>query len=425
MKVKATIALGVLLLLATAFLLITPHDQPATSYDVYQHAAACKAELGIQKPLPTLSCLDGTPVPIYVDNEEIQQDNWEQLSEDKRCDNPHWLGGDMGCWTYSHMQVLQLDQDNVMVLNCRQKGNQLQKNWFRKTLTNLGMNQEQRKARYLKAQGPAKTEMYYLYNTFNDIGIILRNTRSGKSCYFTQYGEAVVGFLPPLDAPLPSKEQFLASFNKEQARPPKDFPQALWYRDANQAFKSPAFTATSGCVACHNAHGFKYSPYINSTQGLPEVTAMAKLPFLAVGQPFIDYFNAAKILQVNTDNIDGEPQLCTRCHSMTTSGTCGYIFDSATDHPGVVLGSWLTLSSRHNSWMPPIKVDPALMKKHVAAMQCCCANPQSQGCQTRKFGPTVADLPAGFYEGKGWMAGQEPGLCEGVIHSAQWNAEQL
>ncbi|GAB4258276.1 MAG: hypothetical protein Kow0065_07930 [Methylomicrobium sp.] len=422
---KAALALIVVFVGLLLFLFKPAPDSPAQAHDVYQYVAECKSELGIKDELPLLSCLDGKQVPIYVDRKEIKEDNWDKLlSEKKRCDNPHWLGGDMGCWTYSHLQVRRLDEDNILVLNCRQKGNQLDKNWFRQTKTNLGMNQQQRKEHYEKAAGAEKKELYYLYNTFNDIGIILRNTKTGKSCYITQYGEAVAGFLPPLDKPLPDKETFLNGFNPEQARPPKDFPQALWYRDANQAFKSPAFTAAAGCVACHNAHGVKYSPYINSKQGLPPIQTMADLPFLAVGEPFKQFFYDNHILQVTTDPIDGQQQLCTSCHKMTTSGTCGYIFDSATDHPNTTLSAWLTASSRH-SWMPPISVDPATVKKHVAVLKCCCENPQAQGCRSRRFGPTEADLAEDFREGGGWVEGQEPGLCKNVMESFQWNADKF
>lgn len=424
---KIALLLSALVIAIISFLLLQPNSlETPSDYDVYQYVEECKKELGISDRLPLLSCLDGTEVPIYVDQEEIQEDNWERLlSFGKRCDNPHWLGGDMGCWTYSHLQVRKLDEENILVLNCRQKGNQLEKNWFRKTEANLGMNQVQRKEQFENASDAEKKEMYYLYNTFNDIGIILRNTKSGKSCYVTQYGSAVVGFLPPLDAPLPEKEDFLKRFNPDQSRPPEDFPQDLWYRDANHAFKSPQVTAEAGCVACHNAHGFKYSPYINSTNGLPDIYSMAKLPFLTVGEPFRDFFNSKNILQLTTDPIDGERQLCTSCHNMTTSGTCGYIFDAATDHPNTTLSAWLTSSSRNSSWMPPIQVDPARIKKHVAALQCCCQNPQAQGCKTREFGPTEADLPEGFEEGKGWIEGKEPGLCKSVMESYQWNAEEF
>jgi hypothetical protein len=421
---KAALALTVVLGLLSLFFLLEPIVPSSPDYDVYQHVQACKAELGIQQKLPVLSCLDGKQVPIFVDQQEIKQANWDMLSNAKRCDNPHWLGGDMGCWTYSHLQVLKLDTDNIMVLNCRQKGNQLEKNWFRKTKANLGMDQSERKAQYENAPIAEKKEFYYLYNTFNDIGVILRNIKTGKSCYLTQYGEAVSGFLPPLDEPLPPKQEYLARYKPEQAKPPTDFPEALWYRDANQAFKSPAFTAEAGCVACHNPHGVKYSPYINSKQGLPDIVSMSKLPFLPVGKPFIDYFNKHDILQVTTDPIDGVNQLCTQCHNMTTSGTCGYSIDIATDHPTTTLGSWLTTSSR-NSWMPPIHVDPALVKKHVAAMKCCCENPHSLGCKTRKFGPTLADLPDGFAEGKGWIDGQEASLCNSIEKSVQWNADKF
>lgn len=420
---KAALLLSVIIGIVSLFFKLST-EQTTSSYDVYQHVKACKAELDITRKLPLLSCLDGKQVPIYVDKQEIRENNWAQLSDAKKCDNPHWLGGDMGCWTYSHLQVLKLDTENIMVVNCRQKGNQSEKNWFRKTKANLGMNQEQRKIQYENAPGTEKKELYYLYNTFNDIGIILRNTKTGKACYLTQYGDAVVGFLPPLDEPLPEKDAFLKRFNPEQAKPPLDFPQDLWYRDANKAFKTPEFTASAGCVACHNAHGVKYSPYINSTHGLPDIYSMSKLPFLPVGEPFKNYFNTAGILQVTTDPIDGEQQLCTRCHNMTTSGTCGYSIDIATNHPTSVLVAWLTTSSR-NSWMPPIKVDSAVVKKHIAALKCCCSNPHSKGCQTRKFGPTPADLPKGFSEGKGWISGQEPSLCKDLMQSAQWDADKF
>lgn len=407
------------------FLFFKPEtEESASDYDVYQYVKQCKAELGITGDLPLISCLDGEQVPIYVDKQEIQQDNWGLLSTAKKCDNPHWLGGDQGCWTYSHLQVLNLDQENIMVVNCRQKGNQLEKNWFRQTKANLGMNQAQRKQQYENATATEKKEFYYLYNTFNDIGIILRNITSGKTCFFTQYGDAVAGFLPPLDKPLPDKDAFLKGFNPEQARPPQDFPQALWYRDANKAFKSPEFTAEAGCVSCHNAHGVKYSPYINSKHGLPTIRSMTKLPFLAVGKPFQDYFYSHDILQVTTDPIDGVNQLCTQCHNMTTSGTCGYIINSATNHPDTSLSVWLTTSAR-NTWMPPVPVDLALYKKHVATMKCCCQNPQAKGCKTRKFGPTLADLPEGFSEGEGWSSGQESDLCQGTMQGFQWNADKF
>lgn len=363
-------------------------EETVPDYDVYQYVKECKAELGIERKLPLISCLDGNQVPIYVDKQEIKKNNWDLLSISKMCDNPHWLGGDQGCWTYSHLRVQNLDDQNIMVVNCRQKGNQLEKNWFRKSISNLGMNQAQRKEQYENAPTPEKKELYYLYNSFNDIGIILRNKTTGKSCYLTQYGDAVAGFLPPLDVPLPAKDEYLKGYNAEQARPPEDFPQDLWYRDANKAFKSPEFTAAAGCVACHNAHGFKYSPYINSKHGLPNIRSMVKLPFLPVGEPFKNFFYTHGILQVTTEPIDGVNQLCTQCHNMTTSGTCGYIINSATNHPNTELSSWLTTSSR-NSWMPPIHVEPRLFKKHVAAMKCCC----EKSSRSRLQSPEIRAYP--------------------------------
>ncbi len=418
---KSLALLSLVFFIFLFFIFKPTEDDTRSDYDVYQYVKECKAELGISRKLPQLSCLDGQEIPIFVNKQEIQSDNWNILSDDKKCDNPHWLGGDMGCWTYSHLQVLKLDAENIMVLNCRQKGNTYNKDWFRKTTANLGMNQQQRKEQYESAVGKQKTDRYYLYNTFNDIGLILRNIRTGKSCYLTQYGTAVTGFLPPLDRALPRKDDFLASINPNQSRPPKDFPQNLWYRDANQAFRAPAFTAEAGCIDCHNAHGFKYSPYLNANHGLPNIISMKHLPMLLVGKPFKNHFRKANFLQITTAPIDGKEQLCTQCHKMTTSGTCGMNLEFATGHPDADLHKWLTVGSDF-SWMPPIDEDLTVIKKHLAAIKCCCNNPNAKGCRMRKFGPTQADLPAGFNQGKGWVNGQQDELCQGILESIQWNA---
>jgi hypothetical protein len=393
------------------FFIFNPFEtKTSASNDIYQYVQACKTELGITRKLPRISCLDGKKIPIYVDEQEIQGHNWHEMSKAKKCDNPHWLGGDMGCWTYSHLQVVQIDDDNIMVVNCRQKGSQNDKNWYRKTKSNLGFNQEQRKNLFENAASANSKELYYLYNTFNDLGIILRNTKTGKSCYLTQYGEPFAGFLPPLDEPLPAKANFFKGINPKHARPPKDFPEKLWYRDANQAFRSPAFTASAGCIDCHNAHGFKYSPYINSQHGLPDIYSMAGLPMLLVGDPYIEHFRSMNILQLTTEPIDGEEQLCTSCHKITTAGTCGYLMDLMTGHLNMTAIKWTTNKPKIN-WMPPGNVDPAVIKKHVKALQCCCKYPNAKGCKTRKFGPTPEDVPARFSEGGGWVKSEGPRKC--------------
>ncbi len=418
---------GLIVLLAVFLyvgLKVLNRPDKAEEYDVYQYVQQCKTELGIKQPLPQLSCLDGKQVPIYVNHLKIDSSNWEELAGNKKCDNPHWLGGDMGCWTYSHLQVINLGQDNVLVLNCRQKGNQSNKDWFRASTANLGLDKQQRQVKFEKASAIDRKELYYLYNTFNDIGLILRNTKTGKSCYLTQYGKAVVGFLPPIDSPLPEKDKFFDQITSEHSRPPKNFPVSLWYRDANEAFRSPAFTADAGCIDCHNAHGFKYSPYINSNSGIPSIYAMAELPMLLVAKPFQQHFYDKNFLQVTTDSIDGEDQLCTQCHKMTTSGTCGPSIDYATGHPHNILHKWLTAGTNSN-WMPPRKVDLPVLKKHLAAIKCCCENPDSQGCSYRRFGPTEKDLPEGFSEGKGWIEGNKKKLCAEIINSYQWNADKF
>ncbi len=412
MKTPAFFLLFVIVLIAVFVSNSSTQPSSADRYDIYQYVQDCKAELGIQRDLPVVSCLDGQKIPIYVDQQEIDSSNWSKLAGNKQCDNPHWLGGDIGCWTYSHLQVIQLDDDNVMVVNCRQKGSQNDKTWYRHSSSNLGENQQQRKQGFnAAATSSEQIQRYYLYNTFNDLGIILRNTRSGKSCYLTQYGEQFSGFIPPLDKPLPKKSEFLKQYNPDHARPPEGFPESLWYRDANKAFRSPEVTAKAGCINCHNAHGFKYSPYINSKHGLPSIYAMKALPMLLVGKPFIRHYRQEDFLQLDTLAIDGEEQACTRCHKMTTAGTCGYLMDFATGHSNVKLRKWLTVGDKAN-WMPPVDIGVKSINKHIDAMKCCCQNPQAKGCLTRQFGPTKADLPAGFDRGEGWLESKGPGVCQ-------------
>jgi len=151
---------------------------------------------------------------------------------------------------------------------------------------------------------------------------------------------------------------------------------------------------------------------------------MSKLLMLPVGKPFKDRFRNAEFLQVTTEAIDGMPQLCTQCHNMTTSGTCGYSIYFATGRPITELHTWLTIST-NGKRMPPLIMDSTLVKKHVATMKCCCDNPNSQGCKTRQFGPTLADLPKGFSNVEGWINGQGENLCKGTMNSLQWSADKV
>ena len=89
-----------------------------------------------------------------------------------------------------------------------------------------------------------------------------------------------------------------------------------------------------------------------------------------------------------------------------------------------MLHNWLTAGS-NNRWMPPMSVDNAVLKKHVAAIKCCCTYPDSKGCLSREFGPTRADLPEGFSQGKGWVKGQESNLCKEILSSFQWDADKM
>src|SRR5687767_2179628 len=87
--------------------------------DVVAYAELCKRELGITQPLPAMSCLAGTEIPITVDGRPLDATNYSHLSE-TGCDAPQWLG--QSCHNYDHIQKIDVGNPDVeAVLNCRQK----------------------------------------------------------------------------------------------------------------------------------------------------------------------------------------------------------------------------------------------------------------------------------------------------------------
>src|SRR5258708_2341018 len=54
---------------------------PHTDDDVVAYAELCKRELGITGPLPAMSCLAGTEVPITIDGQSINAQNYASLAD--------------------------------------------------------------------------------------------------------------------------------------------------------------------------------------------------------------------------------------------------------------------------------------------------------------------------------------------------------
>lgn len=352
--------------------------------DVVAYAELCKQELGITQPLPAMNCLDGEEVPITVNGQPLDETNYEAVKNGGGCDKPQWLQS--ACHNYDHIQRVNVGSPDVeAVLNCRQK------------YYTTHLNKAQRRAAYEAAPPEKKEEMYRLLYEFDDLGYILRNKRSGKTCFFTIFGRHYFGgYLPPPDMKeLPSEETVYAQL--PEPKPPTGFPKNEWHRDPKTAYLSPTSTSGGGCVGCHDLGGWKHSPFIDQVDVVPS-NRSRQTPYLLVGNVFQQAFRSRSLLQVTTDPINGEGQRCTTCHALTAGGNnCSTFIDWSTGHYTGALSdagqSW-----PDKAWMPmdhgvgSAEAFQTQYGKHIDRMKCCCQKPNARGCKTRAFGPTVAEM---------------------------------
>jgi len=356
-------------------------DLGDTDEDVVAYAELCKRELEITQPLPAMSCLAGTEVPITIDGKKIDESNYASLATGG-CDKPQWL--ESACYNYDHIQRIDVGNPDVeAVLNCRQK---------------YWTNPLDKTARAEVFARSGSVEDYKLLTEFNDLGFILRNKKNGKSCFFTIFGPHFYGaYLPPPDQKaVPPEAEVLAKI--DVAKPPAEYPKEQWYRDARATYFSPSRTAGGGCVGCHDLGPWKHSPFIDQVDIVPSNRRGAYFP---VGKVFQASFSS---LDVTTDPIEGDAQRCTSCHRMAAGGrTCDKFIDwSVGGYPGEM--SATGRSWPHAAWMPEGHQDDAGAwdrdnGKHVKRLKCCCENPTAKGCRSRAFGPTKEALGPGLAEG--------------------------
>jgi hypothetical protein len=351
------------------------------SEDVVAYAELCKSELGISGPLPAMSCLQGKEIPITVDGKPLDDEVYARLAAGGGCDRVQWLPE--ACYNYDLIQKIDLGSDVEAILNCRQK---------------YWTNPRGPAARALDYQTAApqeQVEKFKLYAEFNDLGYILRNRTTGKSCYFTIFGQQFYGgwLAPPDQAKLPPQPDVLAQI--ADPKPPPEYPTNSWYRDARATYFTAKDTAGGGCVGCHDLGAFKHSPFVDQTGLVPH---NPNIPFLPVGQPFQEAFRSRKLVDVTTDPVGGQPQKCTTCHRLVSGGAnCDHIIDWATGHNSPSLSSWGT-SFPQAAWMPLghqlTSADEynRTWGPHVARIKCCCEKPYARGCLSRPFGPTVEEL---------------------------------
>jgi hypothetical protein len=399
--------------------------------DVVAYAELCKDELGIEGPLPDMSCLAGVEVPITINGQRIGERDFRALAAGRAgCDRAQWLDGE--CWTYDLVQRVEIGDDIEAVLNCRQK-----------LYTNV-LSAEERIRAYRDAverndSVDERLRLFRLVFEFDDLGLILRNRRSGKTCFFTFFGKLDLekpersysyygGWIPAPDQDVvPAREEIYERL--PEPKPPAEYPERMWNRGPRGApgnrsnmFFTPRATAEGQCVSCHNHGAFKHSPFIDQAHagGVRIVPANERdVPYLPVGRPFEDNFRKARILEIDTVPVSGETQTCTTCHHLTTGGEGAvkrraWATGEEIPHPSYLAGKFPL-----QAWMPLEHGIDSSDDYHrdlgamVEAIRCCERTPNARGCRFRSIGPTGADVKLderGLLSADSWVLGSDPSL---------------
>jgi hypothetical protein len=410
-----------------------------TDEDLVAYAELCKQELGIEGPLPDMSCLAGTEVPITVNGQAVSETEFRALASERLgCDRAQWLDG--ACWTYDLVQRVEVDDDVDAVLNCRQK-------LFTSPLSPPARIRAYEAAVERDASEGERIRLWRSIFEFDDMGLILRNRRTGKTCFFTFFGKLDLerpersfsfygGWIPAPDqktlAPRDDVYRLLPD-----PKPPRGYAETMWYRGPKGApgkrpnmFFTPRSTAAGQCTSCHNHGAFKHSPFIDQALRGDEPivpTNERDLPYLLVGHTFQESFRKAKVLEIDTEPVRGEVQACTACHRLTTGGK------GADDRRNWAVGeavpkpSYIASRFPGHAWMPfdhglDSEVDyRRSFGPMIDAIRCCAKTPDAIGCRSRTIGPTEADV---FLDERGrlsegsWVRGENTSVPACVSVSA-------
>jgi hypothetical protein len=396
--------------------------------DVVAYAELCKQELGIEGPLPDMNCLDGVEVPITVNGAPLDENAFRALAAGHGgCDRAQWLNGE--CWTYDIIQRVEIGEDVEAVLNCRQK------------LFTSNLSSEERRREYERAVARAaspeeRVRLFRLLFEFDDLGLILRNRRSGKTCFFTFFGK--LDFERPRNSysfyggwiPAPDRKDDLSRDEVHrllpEPKPPAEYPESMWNRGPRGAlggkpnmFFTPRATSEGECVLCHNHGAFKHSPFIDQAyqNGDRVVPSNERdLPYLPVGRSFQESFRKARIAEIDTEPVAGERQACTACHRLTTGGKDADERRDWAVGEDVPKPSYLAGRLPLRAWMP---FEHAFLSNEeyrrnlegmIEAVRCCEKTPNAMGCRTRSIGPTEADVnrdESGLLTTDSWVSGSD------------------
>lgn len=353
-------------------------DQLDLSKDISLYADYCKQELGLPPDiLPPWNCLDGQELPITVDGEPINNATHAAIVEGHGgCDRPAWLG-DKPCATYTFVQRRDLSSNVIAYLLCRKREYS--------TAATLA----QRRANYLARR--SMRDFAELFD-FDSIGLIWANMQTGKTCFFDFVGKTYGGYVPsPDDYRRPSFSD-LPDPKPPVKLAPGSRLSRIWEKNGKETWKEPRESAnTDFCIRCHDAMPFKSSPYINQIFSIP--IPPREVPYTVVGKVYERWRREHPLVAISTTPVNGEPQLCTRCHRIGSQETCKTFFHYATARQDMASLSKLGKSFALRAWMPPWpetwKDKPEhdverlwneSYSAHVEKLACCCKTPQAKGC---------------------------------------------
>jgi len=304
---------------ALAAILIALGVGTAQGEDITGYARECAARIA---DVPAFDCTQGTEIPITVDGKVPAS-----YAPGMSCDRPSLLPPAPGETTEGqclpHARMLKLRDDATAQISaiCRQK-----------------------------ILRPAAT---YLYD---EIDIVLHGVASGSTCWFQAL------------APLP----LTAGRGLDGRHVPSPGDESR----ARDFWNPPAETAKAGCVACHDAAPFLYSPFVAQTGLLPAD------PFGRYANDIGEAFKAWPPPRsiATTDNA------CTACHRIGSMNSCRRLMLQAVGAaPTEGLDDWGKLFPQSH-WMPPGDLHSqaqwdAIYGRSVAALAACCRDPEAPGCR--------------------------------------------
>ena len=411
---------------------VPSESAPITDKDVVAYAELCKEELGIREALPDLNCLDGVEVPITINGQQVSAKDLDILSRGKGigCDRAQWLDGE--CWTYDLIQRVEINDDVEAVLNCRQK-------LYTDVLSSKERIRRYEQAVAENASPDERVRLWRAIYEFDDLGLILRNRNTGKTCFFTFFGKLDAnnversysfygGWVPAPDREmLASREDVFDRL--PEPKPPEEYPERMWFRGPRGApgaktnmFFTPYATAKGQCVSCHNHGAFKHSPFIDQVYVDGERVVPSNdrdVPYLPVGHAFQENFREAGIVEIDTEPVAGVVQACTVCHRLTTGGRgamkrLNWAVGEEVPHTSYTAGKF-----PHRAWMPSEHAVASEDDYHAAfapmvkAIRCCAETPNAIGCRYRSIGPTEEDVELderGLLSERGWIRGSDQSI---------------